>query len=399
MEKNKSISFNRISFFLLKLSIVFLPLGYDLFSFRVSDLFFYFSFLFAMPVLSLNKNLRFFLLFSVVILLCLLFSQLLGLVYVGFNDVYGLIFFFKYITIFIMLLLFSHHQLVSNLFPFFKILYFLYIVLIAWVFLYLYFVTSGYINGSYRVSFPFSNDYWVSDSHLYSVVLAFLSFSYIFMLSAKLEHSKYKVFLISIFGITSIFLTGSRSGVLVFFIGLIVFTLINIKMVKINYTIAFLFFVFLVFLFVPTIDFQNFNSLSYVVERAMNFSLSNDESSGGRITKLYLSLSETFIFYNIFGVGPLSNVGDWYDGIISILISHGGFMLIFIIFLFLVLYIFYLKLNFINDYQFKFFITLILMYLLSNMITEYVFVFRNSLPIFLIFTLAFTLLSKSRESK
>ena len=134
-----------------------------------------------------------------------------------------------------------------------------------------------------------------------------------------------------------------------------------------------------------------------VTKRALNFDLIGDKSSVGRIKKLIVALNEGQYSGWLLGTG-LSSEKVWYDGIFSILMAHGGVLLIFSIFLLYTQLIIKAYFSSKNQKIFFNFLFLVLLYLISNLITEHVFIQRNSFPILVLISITYinTLNTKMR---
>ncbi|MBE0472560.1 MAG: hypothetical protein IBX55_24015 [Methyloprofundus sp.] len=384
-----------VSFVFLWLALLVIPINYDVFSVRLSDLLILFSFAL---ILFTKVNERAFSVFAVflLVLLALMASQLVGLFYAENFRSEGVVFYFKWLMIFISIfLLYSHlwdrHEDIVRLS---RILFYLFVFLSAWVYIYLYLVASGAITGNIRVSFPLSRDYSYPDAHLYSSLLSMLIFSYHFVLRKVLRHSFVFSLAVIFFSIPALFLTGSRGGLLMLILGASIVSVYfllsgDFFYKKIKLKNVFLILPILVFVAgygIQAVDFSD--DYIEVFDRAINFNLDSDQSSISRVNKLQVALDEISNSYLILGVGPLSAKMDWYDGVISILLSHGGFLLLSIVLIILLYFLYFLMTIKASTYNKFIIFSMFLMYLLSNVITEYVFVTRNFFPVFVSFAIA-----------
>ena len=89
------------------------------------------------------------------------------------------------------------------------------VLLCIWVIAYTPLRTNGYLMGSWRVSFPFSPDPYVSDAHVLSSLLGIIiSFNYI--------NKQIRIFsLLSLLFVAAILMTGSRTGVVLIFFAVV----------------------------------------------------------------------------------------------------------------------------------------------------------------------------------
>ena len=127
---------------------------------------------------------------------------------------------------------------------------------------------------------------------------------------------------------------------------------------------------------------------SNLIERALNFQLSNDLSSQARLQQFFYALKDSEDAGLFLGLGLLSSL-TWYDGIISLLMAHGGLLFIFSIYIFYYLIIKKAEINSINQKDFLLFLFLTILYLAANVVTEYIFVTRNAFPILLMLSILF----------
>ena len=199
------------------LSIMAFPINYSWQSLRLLDIFSIVMFLIALPFVSIKKeNLVIVSLFFVIFF----FSILIGTFSIVEFDSKRLIFIYKYLYPFLLVLVFYNLNLNRfQLKTLVKYMFFTHIFLVIWVYVYIYMVSVGQIHGSFRPSFPFSNDFLASDAHLYSSVLA-IGTLFFTMYFKYINSSK---FLFLILSLTAILLTASRTGILVYIIGMIMY--------------------------------------------------------------------------------------------------------------------------------------------------------------------------------
>jgi len=377
---------------LILLSIIVYPINYTIGGLRLLDFIFFLMFFLSLKFVTVKKNN---LLIVLPFFILLVLSIMMGDIFTDNALNYErIIFIYKYSYPFILIMILYNLNLTKNqLDKIFNFALFSYIVLVLWVYLYLYLKLHNMISGSFRPSFPFSNDFWISDAHLYSATLAV---GLLFFSLFKNYSIKYKIpFVIISFG--AIILTGSRSGLLVFIIGIFIYGIVNIKKFIVYLPIIIgtisVFMVLSNFIEIP-------HNYMLLVERASNFDVSNDASSMGRITKMLVGINDSSYILYLLGVGLMQSSYTWYDSLVGILMSHVG-LLGFISFFF-VLYVF--RLNTINipiKSHYKIIFTIVLYcYIIANFITEYFFISRSVFPIVIyLFILHYSIKSQYEESK
>jgi hypothetical protein len=383
-------SYSSLSFIFFVLAIFAVPINADFASLRLTDLFIVISVLFLVGVNKIDKNVMGISIFLGLVLILIILSQLFGLHYSRTFRFEGVIFFIKWLLIYSSLIIIYFHLIKFDSNPqlIVKGVLFVFVVLSIWVYLYIYLVTSGVIHGSFRVSFPLSNDYLASDAHLYSSLLAILLFSYVFFLRILLDHNLYVSTLLTITGFIALFLTGSRGGLLMLFVGSIPMGFYYLFVKKMTYLsltkLSFLLVTVGVFILYFSFIFEFSDNYQALVSRAINFDLTSDQSSQGRLHKLAVAISETSYSGLFIGVGPFSAELDWYDGLIAILISHGGILLLVTVLVSLSIFVFKVLGAKSNLYLKFLFFAIVSMYFVSNVITEYVFVTRSFFPVFIV---------------
>lgn len=370
------------------MAILLTPIAFDIGSLRANDILVMFaSLLFFVSKKSINRKIL------VLILIC--FAILLFSIFAGFVLKVGItlnrvVFFYKYFSIFLVILLcmdlFRNEIYLSKAI---KVYFFVMLILSAWTFIYIILVIKGVIIGDIRPSFPFSRDYLASDAHLYSSTLAMMFSTYLLFIRKRLGHSIKFAMAITVFVLIAIILTGSRGGLLMSFMSLMIITfsffLKTLVRGSLNYKALYLTFFVLLFLTLIPVIYSTFVDIDFsvfskVANRATNFNLFEDESSNFRIIFLRQAISDMEKAFYIFGIGPLSSSKDFFDGIISILMSHGGLILLYFFFS-LVGYVFFvvLKSRSLTSFDKLNLCFLIFLYFFSNVITEYIFVMRNML--------------------
>jgi hypothetical protein len=250
------------------------------------------------------------------------------------------------------------------------------ITLGIWTISYPFFLLSGVIDGSFRPSFPFADDYNVSDAHLLSFVLGFGFNSVLYLVGKQYVSAKMAWVSLPIL-LMAVFVTGSRTGVLIITLYLVIFTFRAILQLFSNrrlspgiigYSVVIVIF-FLASLFLFQSQFEIFAS---TVLRAINFNLMNDTSSSNRVILLFLAISEAIDGFP-FGAGFIHSEAIFYDGMVSILLAHFGFFGLFISFLVSIVLV--LKARRMD----KKLGDLALVLIIGNLITEYVLVSRGAI--------------------
>lgn len=321
----------------------------------------------------------------------IIFSSFIGFQRMNYTSIVnGLGFFYKYFFIFAFLISLSALEVnQKQLKIIYNLLYIVYFFLFIWVFIYIYLVSNKMLIGSYRPSFPFSNNYQTSDAHLYANYLS-LSFVFFHLTQRNFKVPLFLKIIESLFIIPAIFLTGSRNGLLILFLGIIISFLLSLANMK-NLLKELLYFsrIFLfigIILLVLSFSHLNLNldvliNLDLLINRALTFG--SDESSMGRIYKFHQALNEASHGLYFLGEGLFSRQGVWYDGIHSQIISAGGF-LSFLVFLFIFLYYWNKKNVYFETKALSYTYSIMLfLYFISNFITEFVLVSRSLIPFLL----------------
>lgn len=180
--------------------------------FRPSDLFMILAIGSIIPVGSINRRL-FFVILTIVVLLGA--SLMMGVFYIGIKSMSNLAFAYKLLFPFsIPIVMYTvdwdnkKYRIVH------KILFWSFVFLSLWVYAYFFLKTLG-MAGSWRPTWPFTNEIGRSDGHLYST---YLSMSLVFYLMYWRNYFKVKriwsigvIFMV----IGATILTGSRTGLLI----------------------------------------------------------------------------------------------------------------------------------------------------------------------------------------
>jgi hypothetical protein len=208
------------------------------------------------------------------------------------------------------------------------------VVLAIWTILYPVLILNGVIQGNFRPSFPFSDDYNVSDAHLLSFVLG-VGFNSLLYLAGKRYVSNVMLWFSLPLLLIAIMLTGSRTGVVMVAVYVLVSASrilhICLSSYRLSRRIALAVAVFSFLLLCAALLFQGeiYDTFSKTVQRSINFNLTHDTSSSNRITLLFVAISEAIDGFP-FGSGFVHTDAVFYDGIISIILAHFGFAGLFV---------------------------------------------------------------------
>jgi len=316
----------------------------------------------------------------------ILFSSFFGFHSMNYLDLIdGLGFFYKYVFILLFLSSLSSIQVnQKQLKVIYNLLYIVYLFLLSWIFIYVYLVSNKILIGAHRPSFPFSNNYQLSDAHFYANYLA-LSFTFFYLTKTNYKIPIVLKIIESILIFPAILLTGSRNGVLILSISMLSIILLNFGKIKTLLKESLYFSSILIFPFIGISLLLSFSSLSKDLDVLINraFSFTPDASFIGRISKFGQALNEASYGSYFLGIGLFSRRGIWYDGIHSQIISAGGF-LSFLVFLFICLYYwnkgrnYFVTKSLSYDYTLMFFL-----YFITNFITEFALISRSVIPFLL----------------
>lgn len=208
------------------------------------------------------------------------------------------------------------------------------VLLSFWVIVYTPLRVSGYLSGSWRASFPFTSDFYASDAHVISSLLSIIiSFNY---LNKTVNLFSFHTILFFI----AILMTGSRTGVVIFFCAVLFVTTTNFLLFqrskavlsrKLVYGIILtLSLIPFVYFFVGTYIDVKFLEFSNLASRALDVGF-DDASSQGRLRKLSVSFEELNVTGFLLGPGFMQSKLMWYDNGLAILITHGGLLFVFIL--------------------------------------------------------------------
>ena len=317
-----TISLRNFSFVLLLLSAIAYPINYSTVGIRILDILFFLSALVSLPFLTLKRNN---LLLVLLFFLVFLISILCGFILVGDFNSEKLIFLYKYFYPFALIFIFYNLNLdYTQLNTLLKCMLASHVALVVWTFVYNYLVSTGQLYGSFRPSFPFSNDFLRSDAHLYSSVLA-IGTLFFTMFFKHMYSSKIAFLIFVVLSVAAILLTGSRTGILVYLIGMTMFLiLIEKRLLVIIFALIFL--SSLTFLVINFSDIQIPDEYVRLIDRITSTDFSNDSSFLGRIHKLAIGLADSERAYFFIGTGVLHSSLVWYDSLAGSLMSHVGLL-------------------------------------------------------------------------
>ena len=378
--------FRLLDFFLLIL-LAFFILCYK--KIKISNHFFFFLYLF---------------------LFLLIISTFVGSVKNINHNYKNVIFIYKYFIIcFIPIFIFTLKPTSNQIKTIQYLLFFNFIFLVTWIYLYHILNFFEIIDGHFRPSFFMSNDYDISDAHLYSMYIGMHLLIYLLYWQYLFSISKILNYFIIIFTVPALFLVAARTGIVVFTIMFLLHAIFKFhyyKLIVVNTKNCQKIFEFFIFfsLFLIICHFLQLGSLlGPPVERALIFDLFNDVSSLRRVQHLLHAINEISFSYYMIGVGPISSIFRWYDGTLSILLAHSGISGVFTILFFLVYTIAYNYYHALKNFQlhkFRVFFIIILGFILSNIITEYFLVTRVFFSVVIVLScLSYQILNKKKFPK
>ena len=266
-----------------------------------------------------------------------------------------------------------------------------YFLLVIYVFIYFFARNSGWITGSFRPSFPFAEDKWSSDSHLYaSYLITFLSyfFSKDIVFSRRFSW-RYLPLYILVF--IALVLTGSRNWIIGFFVMVLV-TITMSSSIR-NRTTIIVAFAIIALLSIFLIG-QLERTLPYRIDQIISRVTSADDA--GRINKWSIAINQLFnSTAGFLGLGLVSQSGTWYDSIlVNALVNLGVIGLAYVLYLVLR----YLRRLYViarTKIEYKVIFVVLSVYLTTNLFTEFILVSRSVVP----FVLLIALVQKSSESR
>ena len=385
VRQNKNI----LTFYLLILATGTVPVNISFFSIiRISDIFIIIIF-----AVLLTQNIEVdskYVFVGSAFYGVLLLSTYLSLSKINDSSIERIIFFYKYSLLFLIPLIVT--KLVLNnkrLRILIMSLNIILNILVAWVYIYFFLRSNEIISGHSRVSYPFSN-FDTSDAHVYSSSLSFLLIAYIEYIRRVMKHGFYRSYIKIILGIIALFMTGSKTGVLIIILYLciqLMFFINNRNKYFLKFVAACALLFTLVYNYLPENLLTNYSLQSRLEVETLFFRATHynpeDHSITARIKGIYNAIEETEKYFLLLGNGPIGAPHKWYDGGFSILLAHSG--IIGIVILFTYFWIILLKLKIISITKFskdlyKSFVLLLIIYIILGLITEHFLLTRHLLP-------------------
>lgn len=391
--KSNDITIKGIAFILFCLSLLTVPVNIALFNIiRLSDIFLLTSFIIFSTVNPSVKTI-YLTIFSTFFGILLL-SSLISILHNSSIKLSGLAFYYKYFLIFLIPwivtgLVNNRNRLIKTV----SILYWIFILLTTWVFLYYFLRTNDFIIGSQRVSYPFSN-LSIPDAHLYSSYLSFTFVAYLEYIRKVLRHGRIHSYLICFFATIALFLTGSKTGILIisiYFMILVLHFFINSRKTTLILVALAVCTMTLMFISITKIDIKYKEDIIQLSNRAITYDISN-ASIKRRYLYLLDAIEEIQHNYFLIGNGPTGSSRKWYDGGFSIIMAHSGALGFFVLLIYIYKILTYLKkiaLRSNSDSLLNVFTLLLLTYLLLIFITEHFLITRNVLPIVTLLSLVY----------
>jgi len=253
---------------------------------------------------------------------------------------------------------------------------------------------QGIIIGGARVSYPFS-DHSAPDPHVYSSYLSFTFVAYYEYIRKVLNHGSVRSYVICVLSVLALFMTGSKTGILILFIYFMIIMLRFLKYLrKKDIKVLIVLIIFGVFVGAMLNMYRNYYghlqthevSSNFLIPalamRTLNYDISNP-SINSRIKSFVGVINEIDNKYLLIGSGPTSAFSTWYDGALSIILAHGGLLgfTSLLILGFIIIKRKRLVLNNKSKELYKSFIILLFIYLLENIISEHFLLTRNILPV------------------
>ena len=391
---------------LMAIAIAINVASYDWFNLRVSD--FVVLFCFALLLLLDRLSVSYLeLSLFISIFLILLVSDTASFVSGTFN-ISGALFYYKYFFIFVCFVFFKS---IFQRYLWFSFKYFVYPFLVfytsivVWTLFSVFYLGDNYLDANGRPSFPLAKDYAQSDAHLLSAVIGIgLIFYFSILRDFFKKKLSYDFFMIS-FVPLSMLVTGSRSAFAIVFFFCFILFFIHIFRILINHVASRTFLLsvltslfFVLFSILAALYYSNYLLLSDF--RALNFNLVADESSNIRIEMLLQAINESSKNGYLLGAGPTASDNVFYDGIFSILIAHGGFLLVLLVFTILALIFFKVVISRRISFNGKAkYISLVLSIFFANGISEYIFVTRAAIPMISIIVFSWFFLVSTKTEK
>ncbi|WOK06279.1 hypothetical protein RT717_24705 [Imperialibacter roseus] len=388
-----------LPFIFLCLSVLLLPINIEVAGpLRINDIFLTLALISVAHKIKFSRQV-FHVIMALIIILSI--SSALGLWAYGIKNLQNIGFIYKFLVpLFPLLIISSITMTPERIRLLHRLLLWVFIALTAWVYLFLVLRLSGMLYGSLRPSFPFSNDPYLTDAHLYSCFLAMGLVMYNFYWKKYFRHGAIFSFFINVISLPAIVLTGSKTGIVVVIFAQVVSLIVDYRNIFQVKKTSFVVGVLLIGVFTYLVISVSFDTtILRLAERALDIQGGGD-SSASRIRKLLLSFDQSSGTFLIFGVGLVSNFVTWYDGLIG---STNGFMGLAGLMLLAYVVVQLLRVNYYeakrNQKQQYFipFAIVTISYLLANLITEYYLVTRGVLPVAIFLVLLHYLIKQPAE--
>lgn len=350
--------------------------------FRLSEII-----LIIFSLLYLYKNLRsrgFFPLFFGFIFLFALFqlgnfiSIVSGL---GNNEVAFYAFTYKYIFLFLVLSAGFYIGLSNErTFNFFcKTIFYVLVFLIIWSYYYTFIMRPSSLEYvAIRVAFP-SQSYEHTDAHLYAFCLSYILITYLLIAKSRLLHSSTFSNSITLFAITAIIFTGSRTGILLLVLFVLYWFIKSLMLGRLRlWVLIFYFFLTTVIVWLLVKSLPADQDQINLLIRALSFD-QNDLSSMGRIRKTLIGISDYSEGLLFVGIGSFGSSLIWHDGMLPTLLVHFGPIGLFLLSLTPVIILILLHNKRVNIEAFADIFFLIFALYFALAITEYILVSRGAM--------------------
>ena len=365
----------------LFLAAVIYPVNFSLSGLRPIDFLFIATFFLSLPFISVKiSNL----VSSLIFILILIASIFAGALQEGNFPTERLIFLYKYFFIFgVTLLLFNVTLSAGSLKKLLHLMFLGHLLLSLWVLFYIFAVSTGLIHGALRVSFPFSNDYVTSDAHLFSTVLGIGSLFFTFMFR-EVSRSKIVFTLFVVLSIGALLLTGSRTGIFIYILGIGIYALFAGGRGLIIGLVSLLLCV-VAALVLPSMIGSAPEQVIALADRVISTDVTSDSSFAGRIVKMKVGIADAEYSLYLLGIGVLHSSYIWYDSSVGVLLSHVG--LLGLIFSLVLVFRFWVgTISLAKGFRRNsvVFTIIVFCYVVANAVTEYFLISRSVFP-FLIY--------------
>lgn len=269
------------------------------------------------------------------------------------------------------------------------------VILIVWAWIHFFLNKYRVVDMPNRSSFPFTN--WggkQSDGHMFSLTLAVALLSMVWLcwyriLCIRLKYAA----LVLVLGLSALFLTGSRTGLVVLIVSGVLWVLweaLRSSLGAYDYrirksSVAFLSVALVVLALIPFfyMSASEFipNDIEYLITRASNFDFTEEDS---RIRKTIYGFEKSLQGFPLLGVGALSSGLAWYDSGPTALVVYSGVAGLMVYVCLLIWVVFHLgKMSRNNGrkHEFYCFVWILFAYALGNIATEFWMVTRSVLPV------------------